>query len=257
MASSDPIAIITGGSRGIGLQIARTLGENNHRVVLVARDAQRLQEAKAELEALGTACSTVAVDLLAEDSPQRILDATKSAFGEPDVLINNAGTAPTAKVESTTDEMLTETLDMHVRVPLRLIRAILPGMKTRNTGCIVQLASPAGLRGFAFTSAYTAAKHGMLGLTRAVHAELSASGVDVYAICPGFVDTDITRQAAASIAARGRLNADEALAAMAAQNRLGRMHSSAEVAESVLGIVRDRPSGCVLELDRDPPTFLD
>ena len=257
MASSDPIAIITGGSRGIGLQIARTLGENQYRVVLVARDAQRLQAAEAELQAAGSTCATVAADLLAADSAERILEATRSAFGEPDLLVNNAGTAPTAKVESTTDDMLTETLDMHVRVPLRLIRAVLPAMKARNSGCLVQMASTAGLRGFAFTTAYTAAKHGMLGLTRAIHTELSATGIDAYAICPGFVDTDITREAAASIAARGRMSADEALAAMAAQNHIGRMHSSAEVAEAVLGVVRDRPSGCVLELDREPPTFLD
>jgi NAD(P)-dependent dehydrogenase (short-subunit alcohol dehydrogenase family) len=121
----------------------------------------------------------------------------------------------------------------------------------------VHLASTAGLRGFPFTSAYTAAKHGMVGLARALRAELAGAGIRVYALCPGFVDTDITRGAAAAIAARGKTTADAAFARMAAQNRIGRMHTPAEVAAAVAQLLRDRPDGCVYDLDRDPPAFVD
>jgi NAD(P)-dependent dehydrogenase (short-subunit alcohol dehydrogenase family) len=118
-------------------------------------------------------------------------------------------------------------------------------------------ASTAGLRGFPFTSAYTAAKHGMVGLARALHAELRSARIHVYAVCPGFVDSDITQQAAAAIAARGKTTVDEAMARMAGQNRIGRMHTPAEVAAAVGRLLRDRPEGCVYDLDRDPPAFVD
>jgi NAD(P)-dependent dehydrogenase (short-subunit alcohol dehydrogenase family) len=109
----------------------------------------------------------------------------------------------------------------------------------------------------------------MVGLARALHAELRTElraelraelrdrGIHCYAVCPGFVDTDITRQAAARIAARGRIDAAEALRRLAAQNRIGRMHTADEVAAAVAMLVRERPAGCVYDLDHDPPRFVD
>ena len=189
--TQPPVTIVTGSSRGIGLQIARTLGESGHRIVMVARDATRLEEAQDLLERKGIAVSTVAADLTDPEASERIVEAARSAFGEPTVLVNNAGTAPTAKAEATTDAILTETYTLHVMAPARLIRACLPAMKNQDAGCIVQLASTAGLRGYPFTTAYTAAKHGMVGYTRALAAELANTSVAIYAVCPGFVDSDI------------------------------------------------------------------
>jgi NAD(P)-dependent dehydrogenase (short-subunit alcohol dehydrogenase family) len=97
----------------------------------------------------------------------------------------------------------------------------------------------------------------MVGLARALHAELTGAGIAVYAVCPGFVDSDITRGAAAAIAARGKTTAEQALARMAAQNRIGRMHTPAEVAAAVAALLRDRPVGCVYDLDRPVPGFVD
>ena len=121
----------------------------------------------------------------------------------------------------------------------------------------MQLASTAGLRAFPFTAAYTAAKHAMVGLTRALASELRGTGVRAYAVCPGFVDTEITRGAAAAIAARGKLTAEQALQRMAEQNETRRMHTTAEVANTVARLVKDRPEGCTFVLDRDPPGFVD
>jgi NAD(P)-dependent dehydrogenase (short-subunit alcohol dehydrogenase family) len=254
---SAPITIVTGSSRGIGLQIAEALGRAGHRLVLTARDATALQQAQTRLEGQGIECTTVAADLLDPDASGLVLAHAQQSFGEADVLVNNAGTAPTAKAEATTDEMLHETLGLHVVAPMRLIRAVLPAMKARGKGCIVQLASTAGLRGYPFTTAYTAAKHGMVGVARALRSEVASRGIDVYALCPGFVDTDITRGAAADIAARGKTSAQQALDAMAAQNRIGRLHSCEEVAAAVVDLVTRRPDGCTFELDRQPPAFLD
>src|SRR5690606_2010408 len=117
-------------------------------------------------------------------------------LGPPSVVVNNAGTAPTARLEDTGDDTLDEVLDLHVRAPFRILRAALPGLR-RLGGTAVQVASTAGLRGFAFTTAYTAAKHAMVGLCRALAVELVREPeVRVYAVCPGFVDTDVTRRAA-------------------------------------------------------------
>jgi NAD(P)-dependent dehydrogenase (short-subunit alcohol dehydrogenase family) len=256
--STDPaVSIVTGSSRGIGLAIARALAAAGHRLLLTARDAEALERTAAELRANGATVATLAADLRDELAAARIVTAAERELGPPSAVISNAGTAPSDRIENTTPEMLRETFALHVGAPLALARAVVPGMKQRRAGALVHLASTAGLRGYPFTSAYTAAKHGMVGLARALHAELGAAGIRVHAVCPGFVDTDITRAAAAAIAARGKSTPAEAFARMAAQNRIGRMHAPDEVAVAVAALLRDRPAGCVYDLDRDPPAFVD
>ena len=252
-----PVTIVTGGSRGIGLAIAATLARDDHRLVLVARDVDRLAQAASTLQAAGADVATYAADLAEQGAADDVIRATEAHFGLPDIVINNAGTAPSDKVEKTTAEMMQQAFDLHVAAPLAFARGCAAEMKRRGSGCLLQVASTAGLRGYPFTSAYTAAKHGMVGLTRALHAELSPKGVDVYAVCPGFVDSDITRGAADAIADKGDTTADDALDLMGRQNRIGRMHTCEEVAEAVAGLLRSRPTGCIFELDRDPAAFID
>lgn len=256
-ASPTPVTIVTGSSRGIGLAIAQTLAGAGHRLMLTARDGKALAMAADGLRAHGAVVATLAADLRDEAAAGAIVTATERELGPLTAVVSNAGTAPSDKVENTTPAMLREVFDLHVAAPLALARAAVPGMKQRGGGVLLHLASTAGLRGYPFTSAYTAAKHGMVGLARALHAELGAAGIRVFAVCPGFVDTDITRGAAAAIAARGKTTAEAAFARMAAQNRIGRMHAPAEVAGAVARLLRERPAGCVYELDRDPPAFVD
>ena len=252
-----PVTIVTGASRGIGRAIAIALATAGHRLLLTARDEQALAEVAAEVRGNGAAVTTCAVDLRDDAAAASIVAATEHAFGPPTNVVSNAGTAPSDKVENTTPAMLRETFALHVGAPLALARAAVPLMKQRGGGCLVHLASTAGLRGFPFTAAYTAAKHGMVGLARALAAELAPAGIRVFALCPGFVDTDITRNAAAAVAARGKTTAEQAFARMAAQNRIGRMHTPAEVAAAVAMVLHDRPAGCVYDLDRSPPAFVD
>lgn len=254
---TSPVTIVTGASRGIGRAIAAALAAAGHRLVLAARDEPALAAVAAELGRGGAEVATVAVDLRSETAPAAVVAAAERRFGPPDAVVSNAGTAPADKVEHTTAAVLREAFDLHVAAPLAFARACVPSMKRAGTGCLLHLASTAGLRGYPFTSAYTAAKHGMVGLARALHAELGPAGIAVYALCPGFVDTDITRAAAAAIAARGRSTAGDAFARMAAQNRIGRMHTPAEVAAAAVMLLRDRPAGCVYDLDRAAPGFVD
>lgn len=255
--NAAPITIVTGGNRGIGRAIAAGLANDGHRLVLTARDEELLARVAGELRDGGATVATVAADLRAESSVERVLDFTEQTFGKPDVIVSNAGTAPSDKVENTTTEMMQTTFDLHVSVPLAFARLCAADMKQRGSGCLLHLASTAGLRGYPFTSAYTAAKHGMVGLTRALHAELRKKGIDVYGVCPGFVDTDITRAAAEAVAAKGKTSAADALAMMGAQNDIGRMHTSDEVAAAVCMLLRDRPEGCLYVLDRDPAAFIE
>ena len=254
--TAAPITIVTGSNRGIGRSIATGLANDGHRLVLTARDEQRLASVADELRGDGATLVTIAADLGAPGSVERVLAFTEQSFGKPDVIVSNAGTAPSDKVENTTTEMLQAAFDLHVAVPLAFARHCVKDMKARGSGCLLHLASSAGLRGYPFTSAYTAAKHGMVGLTRALHAELTHKGIQVYGVCPGFVDTDITRSAAAAVAAKGKTSAADALALMGAQNNIGRMHTSDEVAAAVCMLLRDRPDGCIYDLDREPAAFL-
>jgi NAD(P)-dependent dehydrogenase (short-subunit alcohol dehydrogenase family) len=254
--ASPPVTIVTGASRGIGHAIAAALAAAGHRLTLAARDANRLDEVATRLRARGAEVVAIAADLREPDAADRVVATAEQHFGPPTAVVNNAGTAPADKVENTSPATLRETFDLHVAAPLAFARACVPAMKQRG-GCLLHLASTAGLRGFPFTSAYTAAKHGMVGLARALHAEFTGAGIDVYAVCPGFVDTDITRGAADAIAARGKITADEAFRRMAEQNRIGRMHTAEEVAAAVATLLRDRPAGCVYDLDRDPAAFVD
>jgi NAD(P)-dependent dehydrogenase (short-subunit alcohol dehydrogenase family) len=257
-APEPALAIVTGASRGIGQGIALRLAADGFHVLLTARDVGRLAQVQAEIVAAGGGATVLALDLAQAGSVGRIVAA---AQGLPPlgVLVNNAGTAPSDKLEHTADAVLAEVLELHVRAPFRLVRELLPAFRARGSGCIVQLASTAGVRGYPYTAAYSAAKGGMVGFTRALAAELAAlrlPEVRAYAVCPGFVDTEITRAAARAVAARGRSDEQQALARFAAHNRIGRLHAAAEVAGAVARLVRERPAGCVLDLDRDPPMML-
>jgi NAD(P)-dependent dehydrogenase (short-subunit alcohol dehydrogenase family) len=256
-STPSPITIVTGSSRGIGAAIASALARSGHRLLLTARDQDALRQVATNLRRAGSAVETAVADLREEGAAAAIVAAAERAFGGLTNVVSNAGTAPADKLENTTPVVLLETFALHVGAPLALARAAVPLLKKQRAGCLLHLASTAGLRGYPFTSAYTAAKHGMVGLARALHAELQPAGIRVHALCPGFVDTDITRRAAAAIAARGKSTAEQAFARMAEQNRIGRMHTPDEVAAAALALLETPAAGCVYELDRPDPGFLD
>lgn len=252
------VALVTGASRGIGLAIAERLAGRGWSVALTARSSDSLAAAADKITSAGGRALWVAADLRDPAAPDAILGEVRERLGEVDLIVNNAGTAPSDKIEKTTDAALAEVLDLHVVAPYRLIRSALPAMKERKKGCAIQIASTAGLRGFALITAYTAAKHGMVGLTRALAVELARSPIRAYAVCPGFVDTDITRDGAAKVAKLGGKSAQEIMDMYGAMNACGRLLQPEEIGDAVAELAEPEcsvPSGSICDMDDMPPTF--
>ena len=219
-------AIVTGASRGIGLAIARTLAAQGARVTLMARDEDALAAAAG---AIGAAATWQRLDVA---DPASVAAAFARA-GAADILVNNAGQAASAPFGRTDDALWQRMLDVNLTGVYRCIGAALPAMLDAGWGRIVNVASTAGLTGYRYVAAYCAAKHGLVGLTRALALEVAAQGVTVNAVCPGFTDTDIVRDAIANIVRMTGRTADEARAELAAGNPQGRLVRPDEVAHAV------------------------
>jgi NAD(P)-dependent dehydrogenase (short-subunit alcohol dehydrogenase family) len=228
MSLSGKHAFITGGGTGIGLAAARVLAEQGVRLTLAARNFERVEEAASTLDA-----NAVSVDVSNESSVEAAIDAARSRFGGIDILINNAGITPSAPLHKTSLAMWNEVLAINLTGAFLCTRAALPDMIERKWGRVVNVASIAGLMGDMYISAYCASKHGMIGMTRALAKEVARHGITANAVCPGYVETDIVTRAAENIAAKTKLNEDEARASLYAGNPQGRLIQPEEVASMI------------------------
>jgi len=217
-------ALITGASRGIGAAIARELGRLGADLTLVARDSAALAKAAASLGA-----TAQAADITSEGDVKRLAQNSRPVH----ILVNNAGGAESAPFGKTDAALWQRMLDLNLTSVYRVTHALAPAMAKAGWGRIVNVASSAGLKGYAYVSAYVAAKHGVVGLTRALALEFAKSGVTVNAVCPGYTDTPMLDGAIGSIAAKTGKSADEARAALAAANPMGRLVTPDEVAATV------------------------
>lgn len=216
-------AVITGGGSGIGAAAARRLAAAGASVVLVGRRKDRLDAVAKEIGALARTAvcdvaSSAAVAALARE------------VGVCDVLVNNAGIAKSAPLAKTDDALWNEILAINLTGTFLCTRAFLPGMAERGWGRVVNVASIAGKAGMQYTSAYCASKHGVLGLTRAVALECARKGVTVNAVCPGWVDTEMTDTSVANISGKTKMSAAEARAFLASQSPQNRLMTSEEIA---------------------------
>lgn len=226
-------ALVTGGARGIGLAIARELLREGAAVTLTGRDLAALDGAVAALAPLGAA-HRVRMDVAEPASvEQGMADAVRAA-GRIDILVNNAGQAESASVGKTDDALWARMLAVNLSGTFYCSRAVLPGMLEAGWGRIVNVASTAGLIGYTYTAAYCASKHGVVGLTRAMALEVATKGVTVNAVCPGFTETDLGREAIANISARTGRSQAEATAALAAFNPQKRLVQPDEVAHAAV-----------------------
>jgi NAD(P)-dependent dehydrogenase (short-subunit alcohol dehydrogenase family) len=243
LPAAGRVVLVTGAGRGIGRAVALELAGRGYRVAAGARSTAEVEAVAAAIRSTGGAALALTGDLLLPETATAWVSQTERALGPVDVLVNNAGHAPSAKVEQTSDDELRRVLGIHVEAPFRLCRAVIAGMKTRGFGRIVNIASTAGLTGAAYISAYTAAKHALVGLTRALAAELAKAGITANAVCPGYVDSDMTRESARNVARKTGCTEEEAHSRLAAMNRGGRLIAPEEVARAVAFFAADGASG--------------
>lgn len=222
-------AAVTGGGSGIGAAVAEALAREGVSVVLMGRNAARLRE-----QAVRIGGEVQRLDVSDEAS----VEAAFEAVGPLDILINNAGQVETSPLKATTLATWNRMLQVNLTGTFLCTRAVMGGMSERGFGRIINVASTAGLKGYAYVAAYCAAKHGVLGLTRALALELANKGVTVNAVCPGYTETDIVEQAVANIVTKTGRTPDEARALLAASNPQRRLIQPKEIATTVMWLAR-------------------
>ena len=227
-------ALVTGGGRGIGAAIARALAGAGAHVVVCGRS-------KADLDAIAqeTGGTAVTCDLASRADTDRML----AGVGEVAVLVNNAGIAESAPLERTSDELWDRILELDATSAFRITRALVPRMIAAGWGRVINVASNAGLTGYGYSAAYCAAKHAMIGFTRALAIDLARTPVTINALCPGWVETQMAAEAVARIAAKTGRSTDEARTQLAAMSPQRRMIAPAEVAHAALMLCADAARG--------------
>ncbi|HEX8238297.1 MAG TPA: SDR family oxidoreductase [Allosphingosinicella sp.] len=237
-------ALITGGGTGIGAAIARTLGAEGAKLTLVGRRREPLEQVCAgDFDAL-----VAPADVTVREEVDRAFALAREAQGPITILVNNAGAAAGMPFAKVTPDLWRDMLAVNLDGMFHCCQAALDDLLAAPAGRIVTIASMAGLHGFAYASPYIAAKHGAVGLTRALAAEYAQRNLRVNAVCPGFVDTDMTVRSVSNIAAKTGRSEDLAREELARLNPSGRLITSEEVAAAVLDLVLSERNGEAVEI---------
>lgn len=228
------VAFITGAGRGIGRALALRFAGAGYAVALAGRSDAPLRDVANALPPSTAGARAFVCDVTDRTSIEHAVAEAEDALGAIDVLVNNAGTADSAPFTSMSDEQWDRILGVNLTGTYLCMRVVVPRMFERRRGRVINIASIAGLTGFAYTAAYCAAKHGVVGLTRAVALEAATKGVTVNAVCPGWVDTDMTRASIERISRTTGRTAESARAALERMSPQGRLIQPDEVAAAAL-----------------------
>ena len=240
MSSVVKTALITGGGRGIGRAIALAFAGEGIRIAVAARTAEQVEQVAHEI---GNGAIALICDVSDPESVTRMFAELRKRLGDADILVNNAGIAESATLVSTSDELWHRHLAVNLSGTFYCTRAALPAMLKKSWGRVINVASIAGKTGAPYIAAYSASKHGVMGLTRSVALEVAATGVTVNAICPGYVDTEMVSRGIERITTRTGRTAEEALDSLKKMSPQNRLVTAEEVAAVALLLASDEGRG--------------
>ncbi|MER5312865.1 3-oxoacyl-ACP reductase FabG [Streptomyces sp. NPDC002773] len=226
------VALVTGGTSGIGLAVARLLASQGHRVFLGARNAENVAATVKQLQDEGHEVDGTTLDVRSGDDVQAFVRAAVDRFGTVDVLVNNAGRSGGGPTADLTDELWNDVIDTNLNSVFRLTREALTtgGMREKSRGRIINIASTAGKQGVVLGAPYSASKHGVVGFTKALGNELAPTGITVNAVCPGYVETPMAQRVRQGYAAAYDTSEDAILEKFQSKIPLGRYSTPEEVA---------------------------
>lgn len=238
MSLDGRTALVTGGGRGIGRAIAHRLAKAGARIIVMGRTETEITEVAREVGGIA-----MSVDLTKRAKTDSALAKLRETAPRIDILVNNAGIAESAPLDRSSDEMWDRLFEINATSAFRLCRALVPAMIEAGWGRVVNVASNAGITGYAYTAAYCASKAAMIGMTRSLAVDLAKTGVTMNAVCPGWVETRMAEEAVIRIVRKTGRTEAEARAALETMSPQGRMIAPDEVALVVAMLCEDAARG--------------
>lgn len=243
MELAGKVALITGGGRGAGRAIALAFARQGAAVAVIARTRTEIDAVATEIQALGRRAIAVPCDLTDKAQVAAAVAAVREHLGPVDILVNSAGMGFSAKTIEMDDDIWERVLRLNLTAPYYCLKAVLPDMIARRWGRIINIASTSSKVAYLYTAAYTASKHGLLGLTRAVALEMNRYNITVNAIGPSFMATEFAYDSARNIAAKTGCSFDEAVATLGRMSPQNRLIEPEEVAHVALMLASEAAKG--------------